>query len=84
MNHSCQPNCAGTELGLEIALVDIEIGDELTNDYATLGISTTEGFPAVARAQAAAAWSSPKRGPSSASPRCCERRSSELPSSSKP
>ena len=44
MNHSCRPNCAGTELGFEIALVDIEIGDELTNDYGTLRITPSEGF----------------------------------------
>jgi hypothetical protein len=45
MNHSCRPNCAGTELGLEIAIVDIPADVELTNDYCCLGIEDSEGFP---------------------------------------
>lgn len=44
MNHSCAPNCAGTEFGFEIALVDIEPGEQLTNDYGTLRIGAEEGF----------------------------------------
>ncbi len=44
MNHSCEPSCGGTDLGYEIALVDIEPGDELTNDYGTLHIGDCEGF----------------------------------------
>jgi hypothetical protein len=45
MNHSCRPNCGGTELGIEIALTDIAPGDELTNDYGTLFLDPSEGFP---------------------------------------
>lgn len=45
MNHSCDPNCAGTELDFEIAIRDIEAGEELTNDYGTLRIEDREGFP---------------------------------------
>jgi len=45
MNHSCRPNCAGTDLGFEIAIRDIRSGEELTNDYGTLHIAPREGFP---------------------------------------
>lgn len=45
MNHSCRPNCGGTDLGLELALADIAPGEELTNDYGTLHIDASEGFP---------------------------------------
>jgi len=45
MNHSCRPNCGGTDLGLEVALTDIAAGEELTNDYGTLHIDASEGFP---------------------------------------
>ncbi len=33
MNHSCDPNCAITDAGVEIAIRDIEAGEQLTNDY---------------------------------------------------
>jgi hypothetical protein len=33
MNHACEPNAAGTEFGFEVALRDIQAGEELTNDY---------------------------------------------------
>lgn len=33
MNHSCDPSCAGTEHGFEVALREIAPGEPLTNDY---------------------------------------------------
>ena len=33
VNHSCEPNCAGTRFGFEVALVDINPGEQMTNDY---------------------------------------------------
>jgi uncharacterized protein len=44
MNHSCQPSCAGTHLGFEVAIRDLEPGAELTNDYATLSLTEEEFF----------------------------------------
>lgn len=44
VNHSCLPNCGGTEFGFEIALRDIEAGEQLSNDYATLFMGPSEGF----------------------------------------
>jgi uncharacterized protein len=44
MNHSCQPSCAGTHLGFEMAIRDLEPGAELTNDYATLSLTEEEFF----------------------------------------
>ncbi|MCB1231773.1 MAG: SET domain-containing protein [Verrucomicrobiae bacterium] len=38
MNHSFDPTCLPTPFGLEIAIRDIEAGEELTNDYGTLNI----------------------------------------------
>lgn len=38
MNHSFAPNCLPTAYGLEIAVEDIEAGEELTNDYGCLNI----------------------------------------------
>ena len=38
VNHSCNPNCLSTALGFEIAVRDIAAGEELTNDYANLGM----------------------------------------------
>ncbi|MBO9540505.1 SET domain-containing protein [bacterium] len=35
MNHSCQPNCLGTLHGFEVAIRDIRMGEQLTNDYGT-------------------------------------------------
>lgn len=42
MNHSCAPNCLATDAGYEIAIRDIEAGEELTNDYANLGMQMQE------------------------------------------
>ncbi len=44
MNHSCEPNCGGSEFWFEVALRDIEVGEQLTNDYATLYMRPSEGF----------------------------------------
>jgi len=44
MNHSCEPNCGGSEFWFEVALRDIEPGEQLTNDYATLYMRSSEGF----------------------------------------
>ena len=33
INHGCEPNVAGTEFGVEVALRDIEAGEEVTRDY---------------------------------------------------
>lgn len=44
VNHSCAPNCGGTEFGFEIALRDIEAGEQLSNDYATLFMGPSEAF----------------------------------------
>ncbi len=38
VNHSFTPNSMLTSLGFEIAIRDINIGDEMTNDYGTLNI----------------------------------------------
>lgn len=38
VNHSFEPNSMLTPLGFEIAITDIQIGDEITNDYGTLNI----------------------------------------------
>ncbi len=38
VNHSCAPNCVTAAFGHEIAVVDIAVGDQLTNDYADLGM----------------------------------------------
>ncbi len=38
VNHSCTPNCVTTAFGCEIAVTDIAPGDQLTNDYADLGM----------------------------------------------
>lgn len=38
INHSFRPNCCPTPYNFEIAIRDIEIGEELTNDYGMLNI----------------------------------------------
>jgi hypothetical protein len=38
VNHSFNPNSMLTALGFEIAIKDIQAGDEITNDYGTLNI----------------------------------------------
>jgi SAM-dependent methyltransferase len=44
MNHACEPNAAGTEFGFEVALRDIQAGEELTNDYGSYCISGEPPF----------------------------------------
>lgn len=38
MNHSFNPNCVLTPLKFEIAVKDIQVGEELTNDYGFLNL----------------------------------------------
>lgn len=38
VNHSYHPNSMLTALGFEIAIKDIEVGEEITNDYGTFNI----------------------------------------------
>ena len=42
VNHSCEPNCLRTRNGFEIAVRDIGLGEEITNDYANLGLQPSE------------------------------------------
>lgn len=42
VNHSCRPNCAGVAPGVEIAITDIAPGEQITNDYAELGMRPDE------------------------------------------
>lgn len=44
VNHSCTPNVLATDLGFEIAVRDILPGEEMTNDYANLGLQRDEHF----------------------------------------
>lgn len=43
MNHSCNANCLGAGYEFEIAIRDIAVGEELTDDYGTLNLR--ELFP---------------------------------------
>lgn len=36
VNHACDPNCSGAGFDLEVAIRDIEPGEELTDDYGRL------------------------------------------------
>jgi hypothetical protein len=38
VNHSCEPNCRSTGFDLEIAVRDIQPGEELTDDYGSLNV----------------------------------------------
>ncbi|MCB9679389.1 MAG: SET domain-containing protein-lysine N-methyltransferase [Alphaproteobacteria bacterium] len=40
VNHSCEANCLGGGFEFEIAVRDIEPGEELTDDYATFGYAS--------------------------------------------
>lgn len=44
VNHSCAPNCLTTEYGFEVVTRDIAVGEEITNDYADLGMQAHERF----------------------------------------
>jgi hypothetical protein len=39
VNHSCEANCLGAGYDFEIAVEDIEPGEELTDDYGTLNLA---------------------------------------------
>ncbi|HTG43860.1 MAG TPA: SET domain-containing protein [Verrucomicrobiae bacterium] len=43
MNHSCEANCLGAGYEFEVAIRDIEVNEELTDDYGTLNLR--ESFP---------------------------------------
>jgi len=49
MNHSCEPTCMSPGFDLEIAIRDIEAGEELTGDYAIYNIET--GFDCLCSAR---------------------------------
>jgi uncharacterized protein len=44
INHSCNPSSLGYNLDLEIAVRDIQAGEELTSDYSTFHLTNEEGF----------------------------------------
>ena len=50
VNHSCAPNCVTAAFGYEIAVADIAAGDQLTNDYAELGMLPGETMACGCRA----------------------------------
>lgn len=39
VNHACEPNCTGTGFDVEVAIRDIEPGEELTDDYGRLQVA---------------------------------------------
>jgi hypothetical protein len=39
INHSCAPSCMSTAFNFELAVRDIQPGEELTDDYATLNLA---------------------------------------------
>jgi hypothetical protein len=39
INHSCSPSCLSGGYNFELAVRDIDVGEELTDDYATLNLS---------------------------------------------
>lgn len=43
VNHSCEPTCVGLLPGIDLAIRDIQPGEQITNDYVTLG--TFASFP---------------------------------------
>jgi len=56
MNHSCEANTFGTSLNLEIAVVDIQPGDQLTSDYAALNLEPEESFDCLCGARRCRRW----------------------------
>jgi uncharacterized protein len=44
MNHSCNPSCLGFNQDFELAVRDIQPGEELTSDYSTFYLSPEESF----------------------------------------
>ena len=43
-NHCCESSCLGLDFPFEIVVRDIEVGEELTDDYGTFYLSETERF----------------------------------------
>jgi hypothetical protein len=43
LNHSCEANCIAAGYEFEVAVRDIQPGEELTDDYGTMNL--TESFP---------------------------------------
>ena len=41
INHSCEPTCLSTGFNFEVAVRDIMPGEELTDDYATLNLTSS-------------------------------------------
>lgn len=60
VNHSCDPNCAGTRHGFDIAVRDIAVGEQLVNDYATLNLLPHESFACDCGAAACRRWITPE------------------------
>lgn len=54
MNHSCEANTFSPGLDLEIAVRDVEPGEQLTSDYAALNLE--EGFKCLCGASACRRW----------------------------
>lgn len=60
VNHSCDPNCAGTRHGFDVAVRDIAVGEQLTNDYATLNLMPHESFDCACGAATCRRWVTPE------------------------
>ena len=60
VNHSCDPNCAGTRHGFDVALRDIAPGEQLTNDYGTLNLLPHEAFACNCGAATCRGWITPE------------------------
>lgn len=56
MNHSCEANTFSPGLDLEIAIRDIEVGEQLTSDYAALNLEEGEGFVCCCGAPTCRRW----------------------------
>ncbi len=54
MNHSCEANTFSPGLNLEVAVRDIEPGEQLTSDYAALNLE--EGFTCMCGASGCRTW----------------------------
>jgi hypothetical protein len=49
LNHSCEPNCGASGTSSIIAMREIEVGEELTFDYATTDVSQYDEFNCACR-----------------------------------
>ena len=45
VNHACDPNCGGHDLGFELALRDVWPGEQLTEDYDEFKLPDDPPFP---------------------------------------